>query len=100
LPISVVIVVAIRSTSVSRISAARIIQAPRAANVVVRYVRNVDAASARMRSTSASVISSKVCSTLPVAGLVVAMGMGDLSCSNVYGPTSVARVGALVRRPS
>ena len=97
LPISVVIMVAILSTSDSRIPAAPAIQPARSANDVVRYVRKVDAARARMRSTSSSEISSKVCSTSPVAGLVVAMGMGHLGCWYVYGPTSVARPGTGVR---
>ncbi len=85
-PISVVMMVAMRSTSDSRISAARTIQPARSANVVFRYVANLDAARARMRSTSVSEISSKVFSTAPVAGLVVAMGMGHLGADTDTGP--------------
>src|SRR5882757_1170606 len=76
LPISSVRRRAALSTSVSKASAVEFIHPARSANELFFNARNASWAWPMRRSTSVSSCGAKVCSTCPVAGLVVAMAMG------------------------
>src|SRR2546423_2451975 len=66
---------AMSSASASKTSAAARIHAARVAQSVRRYSRNVSAARAMRASTSAADSASNVFTVVPVAGLIVAMGI-------------------------
>ena len=78
LPISVVRMRATSGTSPSRSSAAVIRWRDRSAKVVVRYSANAALARCSSRSSSSGVRAGNSFSVFPVAGLIVAKGMGPV----------------------
>ena len=77
LPISVTMSRPNASFSASRISAALSMSRRRSANVVRRCLRYAESAQASRDSSSLGVSGVKVRRVSPVAGLMVAMGMGE-----------------------